>query len=220
MLLDEVVEAAAVVVTTGVTMGASDDELEELVVGVADVEVAKELVVRGAAVLTGTGVEEVVATALVVAAAAGPNSRILLLPVSATQRFPEESNATSHGLAKELWHAASSTVHALAMLVRLSLPISSVAFMYVEKGGLNSRTLPFRLSATQRFPDGSKVIPSAIDNRLERRGKQVLQRLTSLVKLGWPMIVEAFIPVEKGVGNSSMLLDSDTHKLPEESNAR
>ena len=129
VLLDEVVDAAAVVVTTAVTTGAGDEELEELVIGVADVEVAKELVVRDAAVVDETGVEEVVATALVIAAAAGPNSRILLFPVSATQRSPEESKVTPQGLASELWHAKSSVAHALAMLVRLSLPISSVAFI-------------------------------------------------------------------------------------------
>ena len=91
--------------------------------------------------------------------ARGPNSRILLSGVSETQRLPEESNVTSIGPDNELWQVNCVNGHEVSIEVTFSLPIASVAFMNVEKGALNWRTLPPLLSVTQRFPPGSKAIP-------------------------------------------------------------
>src|SRR2546427_8831496 len=89
--------------------------------------------------------------------------------------------------------------------------MTSEAYMPLEKGGLNSRTLLLAWSATQRLPDESRATPPGEVSWL----CVVAGRL--VVNLDLPMTSEEFIPFENGSRNSRILLlpESTIHRLPE-----
>ena len=83
----------------------------------------------------------------------GAKATTLLLKVSVTQRPPVESNATSDGSMNCEEEVPGEEV------TKDCWPSTREAAMPVEKGALNSSTLLFPKSATQRFPIESKAMP-------------------------------------------------------------
>jgi hypothetical protein len=80
----------------------------------------------------------------------GVNPKIRLFPASETQTFPEESAPIANGSNSWLWDVPA------ALAPKFRCPITKLAPIPLEKGDLNSRALLFAVSATQRFPLGSK----------------------------------------------------------------
>ncbi len=83
-------------------------------------------------------------------------SRTLLLFPSVTQRFPAESKRTSPGVSRPVGEIAETDE------VNISCPMTVAAASPVEKGLGYSSTLLLLVSATQRFPEESKVMPEGL----------------------------------------------------------
>jgi hypothetical protein len=81
-------------------------------------------------------------------------SRTRLLPASATQRFPFESNRRPVGKRKPF------AVVVLVLVVKLDWPITRVADSPFEKGGTNSRIRLLPSSATHMLPAESNDRPN------------------------------------------------------------
>ena len=180
--------------------------LVEVVVEVeTDVVVDTEVIV----VVTVVDEDETVVEEVVVVVIGFVYSRTRKLLVSATQRFPFRSNATPTGNFSPLCDAFP------VLLVNVDCPITTEANSPLESGDVNSSTRLLKESATQRFPPPSKLMNCSSCNLL------CPKPLVPLVKLGWPITVEADSPLERGALNSRilLLLTSDTQRLSEESKA-
>ena len=146
------------------------------------------------------------------------NSSILLFKPSLTHRLPEASNATpSSPYRVDCVALVGPPTEELAVM--LGSPITSEAFSLIEKGWVNSRTLPKVSSETQRFPDLSNVRPSPKPMHPALAVTQ--KRPGSELRLETPKAKLALSPVERGVGNLRILppCGSATQRFPVESNA-
>jgi len=141
-----------------------------------------------------------------------------LLPPSHTHRFPEASKATPSTPYRVDWVAlVGPATDELA--VRSGSPITREAFSPIDKGCVNSSTLPKVSSDTQRFPALSNVrsspkpIHPALGSTQKRPGTEF--------RFGTPRARLALSPVESGLLYSKILppWGSATQRFPEESNA-
>ena len=158
--------------------------------------------------------------AFIVLANGGVYSRTLALPESATHRLPLESKARPIGSSRLPAQVVSPILVKQPgydmEVVKFVCPITRVASIPFEKGGLNSRILLFPESPTHRSPDESKASPPGLKSPV------CVVLFPPVVKLVWPRTTEALIPFEKGGLNSRILLfnRSITQRSPEESNLR
>lgn len=121
----------------------------------------------------------------------GVNSSILLLPLSLTQRFPEESKASPVGEVRQEGLIEVVSEHTSDEIVKLSFPKTMLAASPVDRGALNSKTRLFAISATHKSPDESKAMPVGVESPVGL----VLELLE--VKLVWPITIDAFCPLAK-----------------------
>src|SRR5579862_1846071 len=131
------------------------------------------------------------------------NSRTLLHPASATQRFPEESKVSPPMPPAKSLSALAEGIELSEPVVKFSRPITILAFSLFVKGALNSSTRSFKPSTTQRFPEESNVSP---DGLLRHDGLTLVvpeQTSVEVVKLGLPKTMLALSPVVSGLLNSS-----------------
>jgi len=167
------------------------DELVE-VVGVVEVVVA-----------------EVLDVVVVVEAGAG-NMTTLLLPVSVTQTFPEESATTPVGSFSELCPIP------LELVPKLCWPSTPEALMPSEKGPTNSRTLELPRSEIQRLPVDPIATPVGFLSELAEVPPLVP------VKPDWPRTTAAAMPIENegAYSRTRLLPESATQRSPAASKAR
>jgi hypothetical protein len=83
-------------------------------------------------------------------AEAGNSSTLFKLPLSATHRLPEESNAIPSGRERSLWVALR--IPALGPVTKSGCPRTTVAFSPLVRGDEKPRILPFEVSDTQSIP--------------------------------------------------------------------
>ncbi len=111
-------------------------------------------------VVTPVEVEADVAVVVVDVVAVEENIKILLLPLSATQMFPEESKVTPPGK----YMVLEVVIVAPALVVKFDWPNTSEALMALLNGEENFKVLLLHPSTIQRFPEESKAIPSGLHN--------------------------------------------------------
>jgi len=144
-------------------------------------------------------------------------SSTLLFPVSPIHRLPDESNVMP------CTKCSLATFGGLIILlsVKLDLPITRDALcpLVNPEPFRYSSTLLLLASATHRFPDESNAIPSGSDKLAIVGG---LAAVLLSVKLDLPIIMDALCPLVNPepfrYSSIRWFAESETHRLPDESN--